>query len=214
MASRTVFIFRGNKFLKEDYEFTWFGGMSNEQRQRCVASLHNSFKDHNQGKRILEISSISEEPLGAALSAMNLTNVDGRIVETMYQGSKVFEFGGPYRDMYHGNGFNAKKDTRLKTSGSLKYFNLDGLLIDKEPKGLFYNWIWCNALHQQFDRFTALLDYDAFTDIFFNKGVSCQAEAAAMYVALVKTGWVEEAMQSIEHFSKLIYGTTDIYINE
>lgn len=43
-------------------------------------------------------------------------------VETAFQGSKVFEKGGPYVDLLNGTSRDAKKDMRLKESGNLIEF--------------------------------------------------------------------------------------------
>ena len=47
-------------------------------------------------------------------------------MEAAFQGSKVFEQGGPYRDMYGLSGREIKRDERLKGSGELTKFNFLG----------------------------------------------------------------------------------------
>ena len=67
-------------------------------------------------------------------------------VESIYQGSKVFEYGGPYTDLYNKTSLHAKKDSRLKESGRLKYFNLLGQKWSLDED--FYSWLYLNGLMQ------------------------------------------------------------------
>ena len=87
-------------------------------------------------------------------------------VESFYQGSKVFENGGPYKDLYECNSLDSKKDERLKSSGELI-----GFQFEETKWGLndhFYDWLYLNALLQNKDISNQILNYDAFTDIEFN----------------------------------------------
>ena len=64
-------------------------------------------------------------------SAFNLKlkpkNLAKASVESLYQGSKVFENGGPFIDLYQGSALAAKKDERIKTSGELIGFHFQGV---------------------------------------------------------------------------------------
>jgi len=50
-----------------------------------------------------------------------------RPLECVYQASKVFMEGGPFRDLLERNPRDAKRDERLKTSGPLKEFQFEGV---------------------------------------------------------------------------------------
>ena len=99
---------------------------------------------------------IFEEPqvrdeLGSAPSAFNLSFVTvkhGRTlsVECAYQGSKVFEQGGPYVDLYEASSSIAKRDDRLRSSGRLLGFRFFGADWGLEPQTAFYDWLYLNAL--------------------------------------------------------------------
>lgn len=116
MATRPVFISvlsNPNYVDIDDIEFEWFPGFSVKQKQRSIASLHESFKHKYSSLNILEISSKSENELGVALSAFNLTietkNNKSFSVETAFQSSKVFEHGGPYIDLFGRTSREAKR---------------------------------------------------------------------------------------------------------
>ena len=50
------------------------------------------------------------------------------ILECVFQGSKVFENGGPYRDLVLNSPYKAKKAKRLKESGKL-FSNISIILV-------------------------------------------------------------------------------------
>ncbi len=109
MAQRPVYIPTGEKSLyvkTELIDFTWFPGMSVSQKQKSIDSLHdaaiNCLPNVN---KVLEISSKSRDNLGIALSAFNLSFTTLKqqrtlTIECAFQGSKVFQHGGPYTDMF------------------------------------------------------------------------------------------------------------------
>ncbi len=101
----------------------------------------------------------------------------------------------------------AKKDERLKSSGRVIGFSIDGKDFNTEPKTYFYNWLYINTLHLNKELAVKIMEYDAFTDIAFNpqKSINCQAEAAAIYVSLKKQGLLEEALKDKENFRKIVY---------
>lgn len=213
MASRPVFVVSlDNKYcIRCDTEFEFFSGFSDKQKQRSIRSLHQAFLKHNIGKRILEISSKSEEPLGIQLSAFNLMiqNRAGKLisVESAFQSSKVFEKGGPYKDLLFLPAKVAKNDNRLQNSGRIIGFQIDGRHFPTEPKTFFYNWLYTNTLHRNPDLAEQVIEYDAFTDIAFNpqKSINCQAEAAAIYVSLQRQELLLEALKDKDSFMRIVY---------
>ena len=109
-------------------------------------------------------------------------------VECVFQGGKVFAAGGPYTDLYTGTSRDAKRDPRLKESGSLKAFEFEGVRYPLQPTTAFYDWLYINALMENPELAEELKQYDAFTDIEFNpdKSLNCQTRAAAIYVGLTR----------------------------
>lgn len=213
MANRPVFISssKNELIIKEDFAFQYFNGFAEIQKRRSIESLHKEFYLKYPNKKILEISSKSEQELGVKLSAFNL-NISTKnnrtfSVETAFQASKVFEGGGPYVDLFGKPSIAAKKDQRLKTSGKVIGFQYFGKTFDIFPKTLFYNWLYINALYLHSDLKEEVLVYDAFTDIMFNpkKSINCQAEAVAIFVALSRTNKIEYALKSIENFKEVVY---------
>jgi GrpB-like predicted nucleotidyltransferase (UPF0157 family) len=86
-------------------------------------------------EHLLEISSKSDREIGRRLSAFHqrIHLKDGRVVslECAFQGSKVFESGGPFADLLDTEPRDAKRDVRLKVSASLcsqKAFSTTGYM--------------------------------------------------------------------------------------
>lgn len=178
-----------------DISFTWFAGMSVKQAQKSIDSLHETAKQRMKIDKVLEISSKSKDPLGVRLSAFNLminTKKHNQkfSVECAYQSAKVFERGGPYKDLREMTSREAKLDPRLKESGRLvrfQFFEVDWAL---EPKTAFYDWLYINALYNEPQLADYVLQHRAFSDIAFNpeRSLNCQAYSAALYVALHERG--------------------------
>ncbi len=196
--------------------FEWFPGMAVKQAQKSIASLHESARRALHIDQVLEISTKSPDQYGVALSAFNLTFCTTKhrrefSVESAFQSSKVFEYGGPYTDLMKSAPRDAKRDPRLKNSGKLKafrFFRQDWYL---EPKTAFYDWLYINALAQHEDLIDYVLDYSAFTDIAFNpeRSINCQAYAAALFVALHKRNLLREALAGQESFIRVISDATE-----
>lgn len=211
MATRPVFVTR-NKAPFADVcspEFTWSPGFAVCQKQKNITALHAAFGRRFPDKKVLEISSKSLQEDGVRLSAFNLTifvpSLDRRIpVECAYQGSKVFAAGGPYTDLYSATPREAKRDERLTSSGALTGFCFEGREMPVIPKSIFYNWLYINALIENPELSQPLLMYDGFTDIEFNpqSSISCQAQAAAIFVSLHRLGLIDEC-RDFDSFAKL-----------
>ena len=202
MARRPIFLANrdGGALVEEDLvDFEWHPGLSFQQKQRSVDSLHDA-----AGKLgiepVLEVSSKSRSEVGVALSAFNLSfdaGEAGRLtVEAAFQGSKVFEEGGPYRDMYGLPGRQIKRDERLKNSGPLVGFDFEGEAWGLKPRTAFYDWLYVNALSRRPDLAEEVLVYAGFSDIEFNpkKSINCQARSVATYVALRERHLLERAL--------------------
>jgi len=214
MAIRPIFIPSiGTKelFKEENIEFKYYNGFAVSQKQKCIKSLHVIAQDKGY-KNILEVSTKSDSLIGQKLSAFNLmiqTDDYGLIsIESAFQGSKVFEKGGPYIDIYEKDSLSAKRDERIKNSGDLKAFEFEGTVWELEPKSAFYDWIYSNALYLHVDYIKEnLITYDAFTDIEFNpkKSINCQARTCAILVSLMKMDLLDTAMKSPKDFIEIVY---------
>lgn len=215
MANRPVFVMSLDKryCIRENVEFEFFSGFSDKQQRKSIQSLHQAYLKKHADKKVLEISSKSEDELGIRLSAFNLMirtpNGKEFSVESAFQASKVFEKGGPYKDLLDVTSKQAKKDERLKNNGKIIKFFFNGLTFETEPKTYFYNWLYINTLHLYDELTEQLIDYNAFTDIAFNpqKSINCQAEAATIYVSLQKQGLLQEALKSKDAFLDIVYPT-------
>lgn len=212
MAKRPVFISKEYAPFYSTYEveFTYYSGFATVQKQKSIKNLHDKFLKNNCNKRIIEVSTKSTDELGKKLSAFNLkirTKKTEFSVETAFQGSKVFEHGGPYFDLIKKDPFTVKKDPRLKNSGRIVAFNYFGRLFPTEPLDYFYNWLYINALKLNEDLAKEILNYDSFTDIEFNpnKSLNCQARACAIFVGLCKSDKLEEALSTEQSFLRILY---------
>ncbi len=205
MANRPIFTpdFSGFPYVETvDIEFKWYSGFAQSQMQKTILSLHEAAEKQGIAP-VLEISRKSASRLGVSLSAFILTLETPRgqkmSVECAYQGSKVFENGGPYHDLYSVSSRSAKTDDRLRNSGELIAFNFCGEDFPIEPKTAFYDWLYITALCQKKkDLMQQLESFLGFSDIVFNpnRSLNCQARAAALFVSLSKNGLIDEQIFS------------------
>jgi hypothetical protein len=218
MAQRPVFVpsFDAKALVhKVMVEFTWHPGMSPAQKRKSITSLHQAAasEPHNLFP-VLEVSTKSSENLGLRLSAFNLMlEFSGRkiSVENAFQGSKVFEKGLQYIDLYNVTPREAKTDPRLKSSGKLIGFRYEERDWPLMPPTAFYDWLYLNALMQSPGLSSQLMDYHGFTDIEFNpnKSINCQAYSAALFVSLSKRSIIKNALSSAETFMKVVKRHSD-----
>ncbi|HDR9473301.1 DarT1-associated NADAR antitoxin family protein [Burkholderia multivorans] len=176
-------------------EFQWFPGMAKSQAQKSIDSLHEQARKQLHVDRVLEISSKSRDDDGVRLSAFNLMIKTVRYerefsLECAYQASKVFQRGGPFKDLLKVKSIDAKRDPRLNQHGRLIKFQFFGTDWPLEPRTAFYDWLYINALHKKPELAEVVLAYRAFSDIAFNpeRSINCQAYAAALYVSLHARG--------------------------
>ncbi len=213
MAKRLYFISTPDEDLiyKEEFcEFEYFNGFAVSQKQKSIKSLHEEIYKTDSNYKMLEVSTKSIDAVGVALSAFNLKFYDEikKIeypLENIFQSSKVFSEGGPYRDLLSVHPKDAKRDERLKTSGELQCFEFNNIRWELEPKTMFYDWIYIKALSRNIELAEAITPYNVFTDIEFNhqKSINCQARAAAIFVSLNKLGKLDEYIHDKSKFKQI-----------
>jgi len=189
----------------------WHPGFALSQKRKNILALHVSAA-HAGYSPVLEVSTKSGEKVGQRLSAFNLkvhSNVLGTMpLEAAFQGSKVFERGGPFTDLYRvENARDAKRDLRLRESGPLKGFKFEHFWFPLEPKTVFYDWLYITSLYEHRDWLRRhILKYAGFTDIEFNpeRSINCQARSCALFVTLLKNDWIDEAVSSPGAFIRLL----------
>lgn len=194
-----------------DIDFEWSPGFARVQKEKNIRALHSNYLKLYNNDNILEVSSKSSDKLGVSLSAFNLTFTTLKKnntfnVESAFQSSKKFEFGGPYKDLLDKDARTAKKDPRLKNSGKLVSFIFFNQEWPLEPKTLFYDWLYINALYKKQNIYSDIFNYNAFTDIEFNhtKSINCQAHSVALFVSLYKRNLLDYALRNSENFKKII----------
>ena len=211
MAKRPVFVplAKPDHLVDEvEIDFEWSPGFAPVQKKKNVAALHEVASKRGLHP-LLEVSTKSEELLGQRLSAFSLrieTEMGEISIEAAFQGSKVFQQGGPYTDIYGKDSRGAKKDPRIRESGRLVGFSYFGQEWPLIPKTSFYDWLYLTALrpHQEFLR--KLFEYKGFTDIEFNpkKSINCQARTCAMLVSLLRLNSLDEALRSQRDFINIV----------
>jgi hypothetical protein len=211
MAERPIFVpitEDGGYVRQVDFEIPWAGGFAEVQKQKNIRALHSAAEKGGYFP-LLEISSKSDVKVGRHLSAFHLkvTLNGGEIpLENAYQGSKVFEDGGPFRDLYSLEPREAKRDPRLRASGPLVGFRFEGRDFPLDPKTVFYDWLYLRAIFPYREwvmkRITVDVEYAGFTDIEFNpaKSINCQAKSCALFVVLMREAKLETYMASPETF--------------
>lgn len=195
-------------YLEENCEFKFYTGFALSQKQKSIVSLHEQILKKYPNSNILEVSRKSENPLGILLSAFNLKlNINGNTypVENIFQSSKVFSLGGPYKDLLQVHPRDAKRDDRLKSSGELIAFELNGNTWELEPKTMFYDWLYIHALYRNKNLTNNIVKYNVFTDIEFNpnKSFNCQARSVAIFVSLYHKGLLEDYLHDKNLFKEI-----------
>ena len=181
MAERPYFFIKNNHICTGSAEFEWFPGFAVSQKQKSIESFHRAIR--KKGRNPLEVSTKSPSTLGRKLSAFNL-KLNGHYLENLFQASKVFSAGGPYLDLLDVEPKKAKTDERLRTSGRLVKFTCNGSDWPLEPKTVFYDSLYYQAVMENLSpaELEELRQYDAFTDIEFNPNRSINTQARSIAI--------------------------------
>src|SRR5436190_23943213 len=105
MTERPIFIpTDGRELVKEVFfQLKWHSGFAAVQKQKNIKGLHEA-AEKGGFSPLLEISTKADNRRGQHLSAFYIkvrTKRWGEIpLECAFQGSKVFERGGPFTDLY------------------------------------------------------------------------------------------------------------------
>ena len=208
MAMRPLFIPEGADAVRVrevQVLFKWNPGIAKSQALKNIEAMHRAGADAGWGP-ILEVSTRSQEPLGRSLSAFNLrVQAPGHgetSLEAAFQGSKVFEHGGPFNDIYAVKATEAKRDPRLRSSGAVTKFRLGDDTWATTTGTAFYDWLYVHAVRDAGVGFEALGSFAGFSDITYNpkRSRNCQARSCALFVALERCGALAEALFSKERF--------------
>lgn len=193
------------------FSFVWNPGFAPVQKKKNISALHKAAATGGYSP-LLEVSTKSGEKIGRHLSAFNLkvhSERNGEIpLECAFQGSKIFEGGGPFTDLYEVEARTAKRDRRLRTSGPLVRFEFEGVVFEPEPKTAFYDWLYIRAIYPHREWLERLHKYKGFTDIEFNpkKSFNCQAYSCALFVALMQRQQLDSAVSSKANYLALLAG--------
>ena len=213
MAKKMIFISDGiNPFYEKVVNYVFVPGFTPTQRRKNVANLNESLLKEFPGLKTLEVSTKSNSELGRQLSAFNL-KLNGKSVEAIFQSSKVFSDGSQYEFLIDKKPIEAKRFIQNLPRQDVIKFRFNKIDYPINPKSMFYDYIYINALKDNSELASELVNYDIFTDIEFNykKSINCQARACAIYSYLLKTGKLEEYISNIKLFKTIYKGQhTDI----
>ena len=212
MATRTIcFPISGYPYCKEQpVTFTWING----SKRQNIRAVHDAVHTTDPDVSILEVSSASAQPEGEAVSSLRLLlRLDSVAqdvpISTVFEATKVFEHGGPFADLLTCEPPKVHKDTRLRTSGELLRYSLEGSEYPIEPyPDSFFEWLYCRALKQFSEKAAQLSRYNAFSDIAAaadsKKYYGDSSRAAAIYVGLATAGKLP-CIDSYESFIAEVY---------
>lgn len=211
MAERPVFVpaTTGSLLVHEvPIEFPWHPGLAASQKKKNVEELHRAALAQGLSP-LLEISSKSVWEVGQRLSAFHLKiGAEGKetTVECAFQGSKVFEKGGPFTDLYSVTSLEAKRDPRVRESGKLTKFRFEGEEYPITPATVFYDWLYFQALFPHREWLKKRESWAGFTDIEFNpeRSINCQARSFAAFISLQRRNLLDEAASSFSTFKSFI----------
>ena len=212
MAERPIFVPSPDspELVKEVFlALRWNPGFAVVQKEKNIRALHEAANVAGI-RNVLEVSTKSDSKRGQHLSAFYLKVVNDQLgeipLESAFQGSKVFERGGPFVDLYLVDARTAKKDPRLKDSGNLIAFEFDGFRWPLEPKTAFYDWLYARCIYPHRDWAAKLYDYGGFSDIEFNpfRSINCQARSIALFLSLLKRDLLDEAISSPTAFIRVL----------
>jgi len=212
MAERPVFLPTPNQseLVKEaSVKLIWHSGFSEIQKKRNIRELHEAAARLGYTP-LLEVSTKSDDKVGQHLSAFHLKvhGPAGEIpLECAFQGSKVFERGGPYTDLFTTDPRSAKRDLRLRDSGRLIAFEFQGMRFPLEPKTFFYDWLYIGAIFPHREWLSRLSGFVGFTDIEFNpqRSINCQARSVALFFSLKSSGLLEDSMKNPRSFVEVLH---------
>jgi hypothetical protein len=212
MAERPIFVPNpdSRELVNEIFlDLIWLAGFTAVEKRKNIKALHEAAEKAGY-RDVLEVSTKSANKRGRHLSAFHLrvkTAQNGAIpLECAFQGSKVFQNGGPFVDLFYAEPYEAKKDRRLKESGQLVTFRFEGVDWPLEPKTAFYDWLYITSIYPHREWAVKLYAYGGFSDIEFDpkRSINCQARSIALFLSLMKRGQLNEAMKSSSEFINIL----------
>ncbi|NCC80240.1 MAG: hypothetical protein EOM07_11650 [Clostridia bacterium] len=212
MAKRLYFIAKPSYqglIVEKTIHFENFRGQSLNQKHKSIESMHHAIRAYESGGKILEVSTISPNPLGRKLAAVSLQaeTKDGQEVPVMniFESAKVFEKGGPYRDLLEADPLTVSGDERLRQSGRLLGFHFENVPYSLSPRHLFFDWIYLRALYERKELHEELASYDMVTDIEYNMQsmFASSARACAYFISLYHAGLLDEVMKDLDSFIRI-----------
>lgn len=212
MAKRLYFVAKPSYqglIVEKTIEFEGFRGETLSQKHKSIEAMHHAIRAFESGGRILEVSSVSPDEIGKRLAGTHLffrtREGDVYSVANIFESSKVFEHGGPYKDLLYADPETVSEDPRLRNSGRLLGFYFEDQPYGLVPRNLFFDYIYIQALMEQKELHEEIRRYDMVTDLEYSMGsmFASSARACAYFISLSKAELLEESLKSLESFQKI-----------
>lgn len=185
------------------------GSASKEQKQMSVQLLHDSFKTEYPAAKVLEISPLSQDPIGRMLTddKLTFTDADGRILSCR-EAMKLAETEYPEKkEEPKKKPQSAAKEAKQKKAMSMPVAHVfEGRRIEAKTQRLFYTWLYVRALTEHGELIPVLLSYDAFTEYSYaaTRRVNTPAFSAAAAAWLARNELLEDAAKDPQLLAKLL----------
>ncbi|MBR4636660.1 MAG: hypothetical protein IKO51_09935 [Clostridia bacterium] len=173
------------------------GSASKEQKQTSVQRLHDSFKAEHPAAKVLEISPLSQDPIGRILTDEKLTFEcsDGRTMSCREAMKTAVAEYPPEKEEPPKKAGAAKETKKKKAVPTPAAYVFAGRRIDARPPRLFFTWLFIRSLAAHRELLVSLLSYDAFSEYSyaFSRRINTPAFSAAVAVWLERNGLFDEA---------------------
>lgn len=193
--------------------FVWQGWQTPEEKRANVAALHEEAARLGIAP-VLDISTKSLCPLGRRLSPFNLRcslDLEGQQIQTSFEslwnGSKIFENGGPFPALYALPPWESLKDPRnsSRVNGRILGVRVEG---ETYPQRAGYDFLYISTAASEMTEadWEELSTFQGFTEITLNPAHSrtCQANSAALMAELKRRGLLGDALESFARFQECV----------
>lgn len=146
MAKRIVYM-KAKKapFYKSlEVDFVWAPGLNKICRKRSITNLLTEIGRLYPNSRVLDVSYVSNQEIGVRLSsvALPITLASGKTipVECAYQGSRLINHAGPFKELFDVDAMKAKDDPRMPARQIVVSFYRLVACIPFQGAGFFVYW--------------------------------------------------------------------------
>lgn len=196
--------------------FDAVSGKSKNVKIENAKLMHDAFY-YLYGYRPMEISSIQRPGFDSFTLKKNMPSKAKSIsIECIYHASKFWDerhigrniSSGCYDFLLDASPKKVRSFKELSSSGNIQKFLLDGVdyIFPANPNKLFFIFLYVNAILENECLKETLLEFSAFTNINSNSNFEdiCDAQAAAIFVGMYKSGKIELAQNPEKFYTELL----------